>query len=97
MTRWLEPSAGEGAFYNLLPADKRLCIDIAPKAEGIIEHDFLTFGEHRYFCIGNPPFTNGAAVKFFNYAARVSGYIAFVVTETFSRPSIQRSSTGISI
>ncbi len=92
-TRWLEPSAGEGAFYKLLPRDKRLGIDIAAKVPGVIEHDFLTFrdfGEHRYFCIGNPPFTKGAAVHFFNYAARVSRYIAFVVTETFSRASIQR-------
>ena len=93
VTRWLEPSAGEGAFYNLLPEDKRLGIDIAAKVSGVIQHDFLTFrdfGEHRYFCIGNPPFTKNAAAKFFNYAARVSQYIAFVVTETFSRPSIQR-------
>jgi hypothetical protein len=82
-----------GAFLNLLPEDKRLGIDIAAKVPGVIQHDFLAFhdfGEHRYFCIGNPPFTNGAAVRFFNYAARVSTYIAFVVTETFARPSIQR-------
>jgi hypothetical protein len=29
VTRSPEPSAGAGAFYNLLPADKRLGIDIA--------------------------------------------------------------------
>jgi hypothetical protein len=92
VTRWLEPSAGAGAFSNLLPENK-LCIDIAPKAPGIIQHDFLTFrdfGQYCYFCIGNPPFTNGAAIRFFNYAARVSAYIAFVVSETFARPSVQR-------
>jgi hypothetical protein len=91
VTRWLEPSAGAGAFFNLLPADKRLGIDIAVKVPGVIEHDFLTytdFGDHRYFCIGNIPF--GAAIRFFNRAARVSAYIALIVSETFARPSIQR-------
>jgi hypothetical protein len=34
VTRWLEPSVGEGAFFNLLPADKRLGIDIAAKVPG---------------------------------------------------------------
>ena len=93
VTRWLEPSAGAGAFYNLLPADKRLGIDIAAKIQGVIEHDFLSyrdFGDHNYFCLGNPPFSKGAAVKFFNRAARVSSYIAFVVPETFANPSIQK-------
>jgi hypothetical protein len=93
VTRWLEPSAGEGAFFNLLPPDKRLGVDIAAKVPGVVEHDFLTyreFGGHWYFCIGNPPFTNGMAVRFFNRAARVSCYIAFVVTKAFANPSIQR-------
>jgi hypothetical protein len=93
VTRWLEPSVGEGAFFNLLPADKRLGIDIAAKVPGVVEHDFLTyrqFGDHFYFCIGNPPFSNGMAVKFFNWAARVSSYIAFVVTTAFANPSVQR-------
>ena len=85
VTRWLEPSAGAGAFYNLLPADKRLGIDIAVNIQGVIEHDFLSyrdFGDHNYFCLGNPPFSKGAAAKFFNHGARVSSYIGFVVTET---------------
>ena len=93
VTRWLEPSAGEGAFLNLFPEDKRLGIDIAPKAPGIIEHDFLTFrdfGNHRYFSMGNPPFVKNAAIRFFNHCARVSNYIAFVVAESFANPSVQR-------
>lgn len=92
VTRWLEPSVGEGAFFDLLPVDKRLGIDIAAKVPRVVEHDFLTyrqFGDHRYFCIGNPPFSNGMAVKFFNWAARVSSYIAFVVTKAFANPSVQ--------
>lgn len=93
VTRWLEPAVGQGGFFNLLPADKRLGIDIAAKVPGVVEHDFLTyrqFGDHFYFCIGNPPFSNGMAVKFFNWAARVSSYIAFVVTKAFANPSVQR-------
>jgi hypothetical protein len=91
VTRWLEPSAGYGAFSKLMPLD-RLAIDIAPKVPGIIEADFLTytdFGEHLYATAGNPPFSDGAAIKFFNYAARFSEFIGFVVAASFSNRTTQ--------
>ena len=28
---WIEPSAGNGVFYNLLPKEKRIGIDIRPQ------------------------------------------------------------------
>jgi hypothetical protein len=91
VTRWLEPSAGRGAFSKVMPLD-RLAIDIAAKVPGVIEHDFLTFtdfGDHTYATAGNPPFTKGAAIKFFNYAARVSAYIGFVVADSFGNRTTQ--------
>ena len=68
---FIEPSAGTGAFYNLLPPLRRLGMDIEPKCEGIIKQDFLKVsggydfsqpssplptGPHEIVIIGNPPF-----------------------------------------
>ena len=54
----LEPSAGNGAFYNFLPKERTIGIeidkDVAP--EGVEIKDFFT--ENRKFdtIIGNPPY-----------------------------------------
>lgn len=67
----LEPSAGTGAFYKLLPIDKRVGIDIEPKYNGIQKKDFFEFmpiKNKKYIVIGNPPFgkISSLAVRFFN-------------------------------
>lgn len=89
---WLEPSAGNGAFYNLLPINK-LGIDIEPKIENVIEHDFLTYNlqHENYITIGNPPFgkNSSLAIKFFNKCAEVSDIIAFIVPKTFKKNSVK--------
>jgi hypothetical protein len=87
--RWLEPAAGTGAFFNLLPPDRRLGIDIKKRIEGVIEHDFLTFtdfGDYVYGTIGNFPFGKNAPIRFFNHAARVSRFIALIAPPTFKKP-----------
>lgn len=89
----MEPSAGKGAFINLFPANKRLGIDVDPKADGITQGDFLTFDADknaRYAIIGNPPFgrVSSMAVKFFNKAATFAWMIAFIVPRTFKKVSI---------
>jgi hypothetical protein len=91
--RWLEPSAGDGAFYTLLP-EGSLGIDIEKRIEGVIEHDFLSFtdfGNHTFCTIGNNPFGKNAslAIRFFNHAARVSNAIALILPRTFRKASVQ--------
>jgi hypothetical protein len=91
--RWLEPAAGDGAFFSLLP-EGSLGIDITKSIEGVIEHDFLSFtnfGNYTYATIGNIPFGKNAslAIRFFNHAGRVSAVIAFIVPRTFRKPSVQ--------
>jgi hypothetical protein len=85
---WLEPSAGDGAFYDLLPAQMRFGIDIDPRHPEIVEADFLTFNDFppgvTYAAIGNIPW--GEAVKFFNRCADLCSVIAFVVPLSFLRP-----------
>jgi len=90
----LEPSAGSGAFFNLLPSLKKIGIDLEPKADGIVCQDFFDFVPEisaRYLVIGNPPFgrVSSLAVKFFNKAADFADTIAFIVPRTFKRVSIQ--------
>ena len=79
LPRWLaatgyfiDPSAGGGAFYDLLPEGRRLGMDLAPAHADIIQADFLTWQpdqtthntmdklrhtpKAQRIVIGNPPF-----------------------------------------
>lgn len=91
--KWLEPSAGSGAFYSLLPSSSRVGVDIEPKVEGVIASDFFDFdlGETTYFTVGNPPFgkNSSLAVRFFNRCAKHSVGIAFIVPKTFKKDSVK--------
>lgn len=88
----LEPSAGTGSFYNLLPPDTRLGLDIEPKALEIKCMNFFDYNISGPTCltIGNPPFgkNSSLAVKFFNHAAKFSDVIAFIVPKTFKKSSV---------
>ncbi len=88
---WLEPSAGKGSFFNLLPANK-VGIDLEPKSPNIILHDFLTYqlSDNKFVTIGNPPFgkNSSLAIKFFNKSAEKSALIAFIVPKTFKKQSV---------
>jgi hypothetical protein len=90
----LEPSAGNGSFYKLLPTDKRIGLDLDPKYEGIEKMDYFNYtpiDDKKYLVIGNPPFgkISSLAVKFFNKSAKFSECIAFIIPRTFKRVSIQ--------
>lgn len=100
---YIEPSAGEGSFYDLLPPDRRTGIDIAPQHPGIIKGDFLTWTYRPFFyrrqetvVIGNPPFGKRSklAIEFFNRAAEVADTIAFILPVTFRKYRIHRLLNG---
>lgn len=90
----VEPSAGNGSFYNQLPHETRVGIDISPECEGIIEQNFYDYTPppecKKVLVIGNPPFGRvcSDAVKFFNHAAKWAHTIAFIIPRTFKRTSI---------
>jgi hypothetical protein len=87
----VEPSAGEGAFFELLPSDKRIGIDILPQHPGLIEADFLAWQPPatagRILTIGNPPFGQRAALAFdfLAHAAAFSDMIAFILPRSFNK------------
>lgn len=92
--RWLEPSAGGGAFLDALPAGT-LALDIAPADPRVTTADFLAFDppfDPHWIVVGNPPFGKNStlAIQFFNRAARFAQVIAFIVPRTFEKQSVQR-------
>ena len=93
---FIEPSAGSGNFYNQLPANKRIGLDIESQFQEIIECDFLKWdlpnnllGEKVCF-VGNPPFgkNSSLAIKFFNRSALLGDSICFILPRTFRKSSV---------
>ena len=91
----IEPSAGNGSFYDQLIHKNKIGIDISPDNDQIIKKDFLTYTpDIKYtniLVIGNPPFgkVSSLAVKFFNHSAEWANAIAFIIPKTFRRISVQ--------
>jgi hypothetical protein len=85
---FIEPSAGDGSFYNELPEDRRIGLDIEPKSEGIIIGNFLKWNPSelkKYVTVGNPPFglRGNLALRFINHSSQFSEFVAFIVPQLF--------------
>lgn len=89
----VEPSAGAGAFYRLMPKGS-LGYDLDPKWPGLVTADFLTVRirtEQPVMIVGNPPFGKNAslAVRFFNHCGGQAEVIAMIFPATFRKASLQ--------
>lgn len=86
---FIEPSAGMGSFYDLLPADRRIGIELYDRRPEFIQHDYLTWypndANKKYITIGNPPFgVRGAyALAFINRSFLFSDFVAFILPMSF--------------
>lgn len=87
---FIEPSAGNGMFFSLLPVDKRIGMDIEPRHDELLKQDFLEWtpqdNEHvSYIVIGNPPFglRGHMALKFINHASTFSEFVCFILPQLF--------------
>ena len=94
--KFIEPSAGRGDFFRLLPAPK-FGIDLEPKADGIVQGDFLRWpgpdwAPAETAVVGNPPFgvRSKTAIRFFQRAGRIADTVAFILPTQFRRYSAQR-------
>ena len=91
----VEPSAGNGSFFDQLDFEDKIGIDISPENENIIKMDFFDYNPQpdkiNILVIGNPPFgrVSSLAIKFFNHSAKWAKVIAFIIPRTFRRPSVQ--------
>jgi len=88
---FIEPSAGAGSFFNLLPKSQSIGLDIYPISTNIMQQDFLSWefppeinNKVKIF-IGNPPFgyRGWLALAFMNHASKFADYIAFILPMSF--------------
>ena len=95
----VEPSAGMGAFYNLIDHPNKIGVDIEPKCSGVIKQDFLQWDDDvvnpfgpqpKVLTIGNPPFgrQGSLAMKFIKHASIFSTTIAFILPRGFKKRSV---------
>jgi hypothetical protein len=93
----IEPSAGNGAFIELIKSYdcKHKFIDIEPENEVIDKTDFLQYNPNGNYdnihIIGNPPFgrQSSLAIKFIKKAANYSNSISFILPKSFKKESMK--------
>ncbi len=88
---WIEPSAGNGAFFNNITFPK-LGLDIEPKSTDIQKQDYLTW-EHPIedsIVFGNPPFDrqSSLAKSFIRKSCNFAKVVAFILPRSFTKPSM---------
>lgn len=93
---FIEPAAGDGAFFNLLPKGQRSGIDLTPNHRFVAQGDFLKWTptsnvkktpKHNRVVIGNPPFGKRGklAVHFFNRASLFADTVGFILPIVFCK------------
>lgn len=97
--RWIEPSAGAGAFLQHVPVTvERIGLDIDPKRSDILKQDYLTWvpppaAERSTIVFGNPPFgrQSATAKAFIAKSCGFADIIAFILPKSFTKPSMSRA------
>ena len=84
---YVEPSAGDGSFYNLFPIDRRVGIDIESNIETVILQDYLKWEpktNKKYLVLGNPPFglRSNLALRFLNHS-NYADFVGFILPQLF--------------
>lgn len=84
---YVEPSAGNGSFYNLFPENRRIGIDIESNIESVIKQDYLKWKpetEGKYLVVGNPPFglRSNLALRFINNS-NYAEFVGFILPQIF--------------
>ncbi len=89
---FIEPSAGCCNFYNILPKDRRIGIDIEPKGDlknELLKINYLDYKpnnlDKKYIVIGNPPFglRGNLALRFINHSYEFADIVAFILPPLF--------------
>lgn len=84
---YVEPSAGNGSFYNLFPEDRRIGLDIESQLSEVIIQDYLTWQpaeSGKYLVVGNPPFglRSNLALRFLNHS-NYADFVGFILPQIF--------------
>lgn len=86
---FIEPSAGLGAFLDLMPRQRRIGIDIDKQRTEVVQENFLNWRPDetkRYIALGNPPFgaRGWLALAFINRAALFCDMVGFILPMFFT-------------
>jgi hypothetical protein len=88
---FIEPSAGCCNFYKILPAKRRIGIDIEPKGNlqnELMKQNYLDYipPDGKYIVIGNPPFglRGNLALRFINHSYKFADVVAFILPPLFN-------------
>ena len=91
---FVEPSAGAGAFFDLLPPAKRLGLDLDPQHDSVPQADFFSWTPPKRLCVvvGNPPFGKRGrlAVRFVARALDFAESVGMILPMTFTRYETHR-------
>jgi hypothetical protein len=86
---FIEPSAGDGSFINILP-NNSIFLDIEPRSSKIEKQDYLTWKPEinetkKYIVFGNPPFglRGHLALNFINHSYEFADYVCFILPQLF--------------
>lgn len=91
----IEPSCGNGSFYNQIVHKNKVGVDIDPEIDNVITHDFLTLTpkveNKNVIVLGNPPFgkQGSLALKFIKKSSEYSNTIAFILPLSFMKDSMK--------
>lgn len=87
---FIEPSAGVGNIFKLLPKDRRIGIelikDMDPEYKVIDFLDYFPEKENNYIVFGNPPFglRGNMALRSINHASNFADIVAFILPPLFN-------------
>ncbi len=88
---WIEPSAGNGAFFNNITYPK-VGLDIEPKSIDIQKQDYLLWEPicKDSIVFGNPPFgrQSSLAKAFITKSCKFAKVVAFILPRSFTKPSM---------
>jgi hypothetical protein len=85
---FLEPSAGSGSFYDSLPVNKRMGIDIdAANQSPYLKGDFLLLSPSDLGIQNN--INSSKALQFLNHAFQFANFVCFILPSTFNKISMQ--------
>ena len=96
---FIEPSAGEGAFFKMLRSSENTCtgLDLDPRCPGVKQKNFLEWWPMRgnragRIVVGNPPFGRRGhlALAFMNHAACFADTVAFILPMCFTKYLTQK-------
>ena len=90
---WIEPSAGNGAFFHHISSLEKIGLDIEPRAADIQTQDYLKWSpppHERIIVCGNPPFgrQSSLAKSFISKSCEFASVIAFILPKSFTKPSM---------